>query len=54
MLEILAIVIVTAGVAGLARGKGKDPILAGAIAVGGWVVLRFWETDVQEESHAQR
>lgn len=42
MFEILGIVIALSGIGGLARGRGASPVLAGSIALAGWIVIGFF------------
>ena len=38
-IEIIGLIIVVGGIATLARGRGANPILMGAIAVAGWILI---------------
>lgn len=42
MYELVGIAIATSGIVTLALRKGKDPVLFGGMALGGWFVLRVW------------
>lgn len=39
MLEIFGLLIAVGGIVTLARGRGASPVLAGGVAVGGWVLI---------------
>jgi hypothetical protein len=41
MFEILGLLIVVGGIATLARGRGANPVLMGAIAVAGWILIEY-------------
>lgn len=41
ILEILGVLIAVTGIATFARGRGASPMVAGAVAVVGYVLLRF-------------
>jgi len=41
MLELIGLAIVVTGISALARGRGASPVLAGSIAVGGYVLIRI-------------
>ena len=41
MFEIIGLIIVVGGIATLARGRGANPVLMGAIAVAGWILIEF-------------
>jgi hypothetical protein len=41
MLGIFGLIIVVGGIATLARGRGANPVLMGAIAVAGWILIEF-------------
>ena len=38
-IEIIGLFIVVGGIATLARGRGANPVLMGAIAVAGWILI---------------
>lgn len=38
-IEIIGLIIVVGGIATLARGRGANPVLMGAIAVAGWILI---------------
>jgi len=41
VLEIIGLVIAVTAITALARGRGASPVIAGTVAVLGWVLLRF-------------
>src|SRR5437763_15495099 len=41
MLEIIGLLIAVGGIAGLARGRGASPVVAGFFAAGGWAVIEI-------------
>lgn len=41
MIEILGLLIAVGGIVTLARGRGASPVLAGAAAIAGWILIEI-------------